>query len=109
MMDIKWQLVAAVAFSGAVVGAAALGSAAMASYLSDAPKDGHPTCWTDPEPHVILDFDFYAFVGGRPVRCGYPEPKTSVLPRVLGGQSRAVYSTIMCYSMVAAECTEGAP
>jgi len=109
-MDKKnvWLLLsAAVALATAIVGASVVGASVAATQILGAPKDDAPTCWTDPDPHQHLDFDFHTFAGGRPVRCGYREPNPdSVLPRVLGEEERAVYSDIMCYSMKAVPCTE---
>lgn len=99
-----WLVVAVVSTLGCIVGASFLGAVVV---NGGAPEDGTPACWTDPDPHVHLDFDFHTFVGGRPVRCGYLEPKPgSVLPRVLGEEDRAVYSDIMCYPMKAIPCSK---
>lgn len=97
------QLAVTLAFCAAAFGAGVL-------YLDTRPRAGEQTCWKDPEPHAHLDFDFHTFVSGRPVRCGYLEPrKGDILPHVLGEEDRAVYSDIMCYSMVPTPCPEAKP
>lgn len=63
------------------------------------------TCWRDPRAATILDFDFHTFVDGRPIRCGYMQPRPgSVLPRVVGEMDRGVLSDILCYPLEPIKC-----
>lgn len=83
-----------VAFGLIVVFAFVLGAGIRIARPTPAPAE---TCWKDPHPERLLDFDFYIGVDGTPNRCGFT-PSTSIFPQVLRGQP------VECYPLTRIEC-----
>lgn len=72
-------------------------------------QESDHSCWHDPSsaesPDLDLDFDFHEIAAdGMMWRCGFMPAQGKILPRVLGEETRGMYTDLMCYRLQKTEC-----